>query len=77
MTGMLRDGIRGISKILITGRVLRNTILIGANTDKPSVMTGNFLKQHHREHGGGWQKGFQGRHATPAHPEGQKPAPAA
>jgi len=35
-----------------------------------------FFEQHHRDQGGGWQKGFQRRPSAPAHPEGHKPAPA-
>ena len=36
----------------------------------------NFYEQHHSGQGGGWQKGFQGRPAAPAQPEGRIPAPA-
>jgi len=35
-----------------------------------------FFEQHHRDQGGGWQKGFQGRPSAPARPEGQRPGPA-
>jgi hypothetical protein len=36
----------------------------------------NFYEQHHSGQGGGWQKGFQGRPAAPAQPQGQRPGPA-
>jgi len=35
-----------------------------------------FFEEHHHGQGGGWQKGFQGGHAAPSHPEGSKPGPA-
>jgi hypothetical protein len=43
MTGMRRGGIRGISKILITGRVLLSGIPIGAPTNIVSVITRIFI----------------------------------
>jgi hypothetical protein len=43
ITGMLRGGIRGINTILITGRVLRNDIPIGAAINILSVMARNFI----------------------------------
>src|SRR4030042_1346266 len=43
MTGMLRGGIHGINEILITGSIFSKRIPIGADTDKLSVMTRNFL----------------------------------
>ena len=36
----------------------------------------NFYEQHHSGQGGGWQKGFQGRPAAPAQPQGRVPGPA-
>ena len=36
----------------------------------------NFYEQHHSGQGAGWQKGFQGRPAAPAQPQGQRPGPA-
>lgn len=43
MTGMDSGGIRGTNETLITGRVLRNGIPIGVNTNTRSIMTGNFM----------------------------------
>ncbi len=43
MTGMGRDGIRGINKILNMGRLLPKSIPIGATTVMVSVMTRIFI----------------------------------
>ena len=43
MTGMVSGGIRGTNETLITGRVLRNGIPIGATTNTRSIMTRNFM----------------------------------
>jgi hypothetical protein len=40
---MLRGGIRGINKVLTTGRVLLNGIPIGATTNIPGITTRIFM----------------------------------